>query len=63
MNQEQIEERIKEILADTRLKYKSANVFTNAPLALIQVALSTELHTLQRVLGVPLTNISKLRGE
>jgi len=63
MNQEQIQKRIDEILSDERLSYKTANVFTNAPLALIQYGLTAELHTLQRVIGQPLTDINKLRGE
>lgn len=63
MKEEQIKARINEILADERMSYKSANVFSNAPLALIQFGMETELHTLQKVLGVPLTNIKELRGE
>lgn len=63
MNEEQIKERVNEILADERLSYKTATVFTNAPLALIQYGMQVELHTLQKVLGVELTDIKKLRGE
>lgn len=63
MNETQIKARIAEILADKRLSYKTANVFTNAPLAFIQYGLQTELHTLQKVLGVELTDIDVLRGE
>lgn len=63
MKEEQIKARINEILADERLAYRTATVFSNAPLALIQIATETELHTLQKVLGVPLTNIKELRGE
>lgn len=63
MNQEQIFKRIAEILNDARLSYKTAIVFSNAPLALVQISLEVELHTLQKVIGVPLTNIKRLRGE
>jgi hypothetical protein len=63
MNEEQIKTRIAEILADERMSYKTATVFANSPLALIQWGLETELHTLQKVLGVELTNIKQLRGE
>jgi hypothetical protein len=63
MNEEQIKSRISEILADERMSYKTATVFANAPLALIQLGMTTELHTLQKVLGVPLTNIKELRKE
>lgn len=63
MDKSQIEERIKAILADDRLTYKTASVFENAPLALVQLSLTTELNTLERVLGLPLTNVEKLRHE
>jgi hypothetical protein len=63
MNEEQIKARINEILADERLSYKTATVFANAPLALIQWGLETELHTLEKVLGLPKTDIKKLRKE
>lgn len=63
MTEKQIKERVDEILADERILYKSATIFENAPLALTQLALEVELHTLQRVLGVELTNIKKLRNE
>ena len=56
-----IQKRIDEILADERLSYKSATVFENAPLALIQLSLEVELHTLQNILEVPLTIFSELR--
>ncbi len=63
MNTEQINKRINEILTDDRFLDKSATVFINAPLALIQYGMEVELHTLQKVLGVELTNVKKLRGE
>ncbi len=47
---EEIEKRITELKADERLGYPPANVFTNAPLALIQVALKNELMALNWVL-------------
>lgn len=62
-SEETIKKRIEEILADERLSYKTAAVFSNAPLALVQLTLEIELHTLQRVIEVPLTNIKKLRKE
>ena len=60
---QQIKKRISEILADERISYKTASTFSNAPLALIQWGLETELHTLQKISGVPLTNIKELRKE
>lgn len=61
MTKRQIRQRIAEILADERLSYSPANIFNNAPLALVQVTLRTELHTLQRVLGVEPTNVETIR--
>lgn len=58
---DKIQERIDEILADERLSYPAANIQINAPLALIQLSMEVELHTLQRVLQVPLTNFNDLR--
>ena len=62
MNKDQINARINEILADERLSYKPADIFSNAPLALIQLSLEVELHTLQNVLGAELTNFKELRA-
>jgi hypothetical protein len=58
----QIKKRIAEIEADSR--YKSglihhANVNINAPLALVQVSLETELRTLRWVLNDELSQIRK----
>ncbi len=61
--QQDIQKRIDEILSDERLSYKTATVFENAPLALIQYSLETELHTLQQVIDVELTDIKQLRNE
>jgi hypothetical protein len=55
--EKEIETRIAEIKADERLSYGTATVFVNAPLALIQLGLTTELHTLERVLGIPVTPV------
>ena len=58
-----IQDRINIILSDERLSYPTANVFSNSPLALIQTQLETELHSMQKLLGVELTSFKKLRGE
>lgn len=63
MKKQEIRKRIDEILADERLSYPSATVFENAPLALIQLSLEVELHTLQKVIGAERTSIKRLRGE
>lgn len=63
MTTAEIEIRIENILKDDRLSYKTATIFENAPLALIQYGLEVELHTLQKVLSAELTNIKKLRSE
>ena len=60
---EEIQKEIDEILSDGRPSQKTAVVFSNAPLALIQHGMEIKLHTLQKVLGVPLTNIKELRKE
>jgi hypothetical protein len=52
INIERIKDRITILKMDERLMYKAATVFENAPLALVQIQLITELHTLQRVLGL-----------
>ena len=62
MNEDQINARINELLADERLSYKAENIFSNAPLALIQLTMETELHTLQKVLGAKLTSFKELRA-
>lgn len=59
--EKEILKRIKEIKSDERLSYESADIFSNAPLALIQLSMKTELHTLEKVLQIPLTNFKKLR--
>jgi len=63
MNEKEIQKRIDEILADSRMSGKTAVVFSNAPLALIQTSMESELHTLQKVIGVEPTNFKLLRGE
>jgi hypothetical protein len=63
MTQKEIEQRIQEILDDKRMHYKTANIVVNAPLAMVQLTLETELHTLQDVLGTERTYIKDLRGE
>jgi len=45
-----LERRIREIENDERLKYKTATIVENAPLALIQLSLEIELKTLKKVL-------------
>jgi len=49
--EQEIKDRISEIKKDDRLTYPTATVFGNAPLALVQITLTTELHTLERVIG------------
>ena len=61
MSEAQIAAKIDEILADEVLSYPAADIFINAPLALVQLAMEVKLHTLQDVLGVERTNFKKLR--
>ena len=55
-SEKEIQARINELEADERVHYPSANVFVNAPLALIQVELRTELSALYWMLGKPCPN-------
>ncbi|MGV0854628.1 hypothetical protein ACTS95_08070 [Empedobacter brevis] len=61
MSKEDIKNRIREILKDERLFYPTANVLINAPLAMVQIQLQTELWTLQNVIGEINTDILKMR--
>ena len=54
MTRDAIVTRLQEIENDERIWYSAATVFTNAPLALIQVALTTEAKTLRKILNLPL---------
>ena len=47
---QEIEERLKKVQSDVRLTYPAANVFSNAPLALIQTSLEQEVSVLSWVL-------------
>ena len=47
-----IESKIAEIRADARYNYPAANVFSNAPLALIQVEMKAQVRILEWVLGI-----------
>jgi hypothetical protein len=51
-NGDEILARLKKVCSDERLSYPPAEIFSNAPLALIQVELETERRTLQWVLGI-----------
>jgi len=57
---ETIQKLIDELLADERIHYPPANVFSNAPLALMQVGMKAKLHAYQTVLGVPLSTSKDL---
>lgn len=56
-SRKQIEALIEQIEADERLHYPRANVFINAPLALIQVELESQVRILKFILNdAPLSN-------
>lgn len=63
LTDDQIKARIKEIKNDSVFKLKTADLFSNSPRAIIQIGMETELHTLEKVLGLPLTDVKKLRKE
>jgi len=46
----EVKSKAEELLADERLHYPPANVFVNAPLALIQVELTAKINILNWVL-------------
>lgn len=47
--------KLEKLKADERLYYSSANVFSNAPLALIQTQLESQIHILEDILELPLS--------
>lgn len=47
---QEIEAELKRVKKDERLKYKTAPVFENAPLALVQLELETRIEVLEWVL-------------
>ena len=49
--EEEIRKKIKEIESDERYSYPTANVAVNAPLALIQLQMESEVRILKWVLG------------
>lgn len=49
---DEIQKKLREVCSDERLSYEPANVFVNAPLALIQTSLETERRVLQWVLDI-----------
>lgn len=51
-NFERVLDRIDIIKMDERLYYPSATIFANAPLAIIQIDLTVELNTLERMVGL-----------
>ncbi len=53
---EEILAELEELKKDERNYYPIATVFVNAPLALIQLQLSTKINTLESVLGLPLSH-------
>ena len=50
--QSEIEAKLKELESDVRLTYKTATVFENAPLALIQLELESKINMLKWVLAI-----------
>jgi len=51
--EKEVFEMLQEVEADKRLHYKSADVFINAPLALIQVELTCRANLLRKILDLP----------
>jgi hypothetical protein len=59
----EIQKMLKEVEEDERLYYPAADVFSNAPLALIQVGLANRSDVLRDVLGMPHLNLKKIRAK
>jgi hypothetical protein len=54
MTEKEIRIWLEKVESDERIHYHSANVVTNAPLALEQMGLETTSDVLRRILGLPL---------
>lgn len=52
----EILELLEKMKADERNYYPTANVFSNAPLALIQYGLSSQINMLETILNLPLSH-------
>lgn len=52
---ENLREELERLKADERNYYATATVFANAPLALIQYGLSSQINLLERLLGLPIS--------
>jgi len=63
LTEEKIIEMLAELEQDERLAYKTANVFSNAPLALIQYSIESKIDVLRQILEKSPLNIKKLRNE
>ena len=50
-NRDQILAQIKKVQSDSRYNYPAANVFSNAPLALIQVSMKATVEALEWVMS------------
>jgi len=50
--EKEIKEMLQKVNSDERLSYPPANVFVNAPLALVQVGLEARKHVLQWILEI-----------
>jgi len=54
-SERQLRKKLAELKADERVYYQPATVFENAPLALIQLGLETEINLLEQILEIPLS--------
>jgi hypothetical protein len=59
-SEKEIQQKLDEIMTDERLYYKSATIFSNAPLALIQLSLEVKLEILSWVLEQPVPKIERI---
>lgn len=53
--QQKLEFELEKLKQDERLTYPVATVFENAPLALIQFGMTSQIHLIEKMLGLPLS--------
>lgn len=53
---EKMKAKLAELKGDERMYYQSATVFSNAPLALIQMGMSAQINLLEEMLGIEISS-------
>lgn len=58
---EEIVKKVNKLLSDERMQKPPQDIFSNAPLALIQVEIANKIHALNWVLGDDAVDLSSVR--